>query len=111
MMALWRLVIAGYAMNQDRLSFARLAVDRNQEQDAQRAVLATRGMTGLASGREGRPRVGVALLRAKALSLSGRQPAAIRLLEQFVEHHPLEEQAVNALDGLRRTAAARPDGE
>lgn len=111
MMALWRLIIAGYAMNQDRVTFAKLAVERNQEHDAQRAVLATRGMNGLAAGREGRPRVGVALLRAKALTLAGRQPAAIRILEQFVKHHPLEEQAVKALEGLQRTVGTRPDTE
>ena len=99
--ALWRLIAGGYALNHDRLGFATLAVKRNQGQDAQRAVLATRGMTGLATGPEGRPRTGVALLRAQALSRAGRTPAAVALLEQFLEHHPLEEQAAVMLKKLR----------
>lgn len=98
---LWRLIIGGYALNHDRLAFATLAVERNEDQDAARAALATRGMTGLGVGAAGRPRTGVALLRARALDLSGRRPAAVALLERFVERHPLEEQAVVMLKKLR----------
>lgn len=98
---LWRLIIGGYALNHDRLTFATLAVERNENQDAARAALATRGMTGFGVGAEGRPRTGIALLRARALDLSGRRPAAIALLERFVERHPLEEQAVVMLKKLR----------
>ena len=98
---LWRLITAGYALNHDRLSFATLAVKRNQGQDAQRAVLAMRGMSGLGTGPDGRPRTGIVLLRVKALELTGRHAAAIALLENFVERHPLEEQAVVALKKLR----------
>jgi hypothetical protein len=105
---LWRLITSGYALNHDRLSFASLAVKRNEGLDAQRAVLAMRGMSGFGRGPDGRPRSGVVLLRAKALELTGRHAAAIALLENFIEQHPLEEQVVVALKRLREGAASAP---
>ncbi len=111
MTGLWRLIMSGYALNSDRITFARLAVKRNEGVDASRAALATRGMTGLVSNKDGRPRTGVALLRAKALTLAGRRPAAIRVLEQFTRHHPLEEQAVKMLEAIRRDADQPSEGD
>jgi hypothetical protein len=105
---LWRLITSGYALNHDRLSFATLAVKRNEGPDAQRAVLAMRGMSGLGTGPDGRPRSGIVLLRAKALELTGRHAAAIALLQNFNEQHPLEEQVAVALKRLREETPSAP---
>ena len=108
---LWRLITSGYALNHDRLSLATLAVKRNEGPDAQRAVLAMRGMSGLGTGPDGLPRSGVVLLRAKALELTGRHAAAIALLQNFNERHPLEEQVAVVLKRLREETPSARAGE
>ena len=63
-----------------------------------------RGMSGLNTGPDGRPRTGVILLRAKALDLAGRREQAIAVLEDFVARFPLEEQVVEMVKALKSNA-------
>lgn len=101
--SIWRLIASGYALTQDRVLYATLALDRLADGDPERAVLATRGVTGLEPGPDGRPRTRLAMLRARALALSGRRPMAMRVLETFLGRYPMERAAREMLEGLQTT--------
>ena len=100
----------GQMLNQDRLQFASLLLNRNASGDASRAFALLRGLTGIALEPGGAPRVAIPLMRARALRIMGKRQQAISSLERFLEHHPHEARVSELLEKLRSDASPVGDG-
>ena len=100
----------GQMLNQDRLQFASLLLNRNASGDAARAFALLRGLTGIALEPGGAPRVAIPLMRARALHIMGKRHQAISSLERFLEHHPHEARVSGLLEKLRSDASPVGDG-
>ena len=94
---MWSLIMSGQATNQDRMTFATLALKTEEPMDAGRAALALRDIGNPRQAtHNGQPRPEPVMLRAKALAKSGSVDFAKKLLGNYLEHHP-QDHKVTAL--------------
>ena len=102
---LWFLIMRGQALGHDRLTFAQLAVKRNQPNDASRAALVLRDMGHQPVASENnQPRSEIMMLRARALAASGSIEAARHLLASYLDRHPEDNKVRDMLEHIKTPA-------
>ncbi len=102
----WKLISQKAASMYDRIVFARLSMDRSRAGDAGRAALVLRMVTPRAPlNKNGEPKSGPLILRARALHASGHGKMAVMLLKKLLVFHPMEQKATAALNEIQRNLA------